>query len=396
MSQPKRPSRQELIRQRQRSSFVGRIEQLEAFKHNLTNLQRQPDGFAFPEAFLFNIWGQGGVGKSSLLRQFEDIAKQQKHLVTRIDEGVTTVPEAMATFAKQLENQGQQLTRFSERYKVYRQRREELETDPDAPQGFSAFVGKTAAKVGLKLGRKIPMGDVALDFVVEVGFIEGAGEWATYVTRKLKNKDEIQLVNEPIEVLTPLFLEDLGNITTQQIVLQFDSYERTGEILDAWLLDILKDRYGILPSNCIWAIAGREQLSANSWSGYEPVQFSLEPFSVEEAIQFLQRRGVTNAEVIETILDISGRLPLLLAILAESSPNEPTQVGEASGTAVERFLQWVDDPVKRQLALDAALPQRLNRDVVAQLVIDQNDVDSLFSWLKRMPFIRERSDGWTY
>ena len=396
MSQPKRPSRQELIRQRQRSSFVGRVEQLEVFKHNLTNLQRQPDGFAYPDTFLFNIWGQGGVGKSSLLRQFWDIAKQQKHLVTRIDEGVTTVPEAMATFAKQLENQGQQLTRFSERYKVYRQRREELETDPDAPQGFSAFVVNTAAKVGLNLGRKIPMGDVALDFVDEASVIDGAGEWATYVTRKLKNKDEIQLVNEPIEVLTPLFLEDLGEITTQQIVLQFDTYERTGEILDAWLLDILKDCYGVLPSNCIWAIAGREQLSANSWSGYEPVQFQLEPFSEEEATQFLQRRGVTNSEVIETILDLSGKLPLLLAILAESSPNDAAQVSEASGTAVERFLHWVDDPIKRQLAMDAALPESFDRDVVAQLVGKGDDTNALFNWLRGMPFIRERSDGWVY
>ena len=396
MSQPKRLSRQELIRQRQRSSFVGRIEQLEAFKHNLTNLHKDPDGFAYPEVFLFNIWGQGGVGKSSLLRQFEDIAKQQKHLVARIDEGVTTVPEAMATFAKQLEAQGQSLSKFSERYKVYRQKREELETDPDAPQGFSAFVGKPAAKVGLKLGRKIPMGDVALDFVDEASVIDGAGEWAAYVTRKLKNKDEIQLVNEPIEVLTPLFLGDLGEITTQQTMLQFDTYERTGEILDTWLLDILKERYGVLPPNCIWTIAGREQLSANSWSGYEPVQFPLEPFSPEEATQFLQRRGVANTEVIETILDISGRLPLLLAILAESSPNEPTQVGEASGTAVERFLQWVDDPIKRQLALDAALPQSLNLDVVAQLVDEQDNVNALFSWLKGMPFVRERSDGWAY
>ncbi|MEM8614801.1 MAG: tetratricopeptide repeat protein [Cyanobacteria bacterium P01_H01_bin.105] len=398
MSQPKRLSRQELIRQRQSSSFVGRVKQLEAFQHNLTNLNIGPDGIAYPTAFLFNIWGQGGVGKSSLLRKFEDIAKQQKHLVARIDEGITTVPEAMATFAKHFAAQGQPLTKFDERYKVYRQRREELETDPEAPQGFSAFVGETAAKVGLKLSRKIPMGDVAMDFVDEASVIEGAGEWATYITRKLKgDEDEIQLVNKPIEVLTSLFLKDLSNITSRQVVLQFDTYERTREILDLWLLDILKDRYGILPSNCIWVIAGRDQLGVNSWSGYEPVLFPLESFSVEEATQFLQRRGVTNAEVIETILDVSGRLPLLLAILAESSPNDPTQVGEASGTAVERFLQWVDDPRKRQLALDAALPQSLNQDVVAQLVSDVNaSVDDLFIWLKGMPFVRDRSDGWAY
>ncbi|MEO0828269.1 MAG: tetratricopeptide repeat protein, partial [Cyanobacteria bacterium J06642_9] len=395
MPPKKRPSRQDLIRAQQRSAFVGRVEQLETFQHNLTHLQIV-DGFAYPSAFLFNIWGQGGVGKTTLLRQFEAIAQGHQHVVARIDEAITTVPEVMAAFAKQLADQGQPLAKFSERYKVYRQKREELETDPEAPQGFSAFVGKTVTKVGLKLGRQVPIAGAALDFVDEEGLVEGAGEWATFVSRKLKNKDEIQLVNEPLGALTPLFLEGLETIADRQMVLLFDTYERTGEVVERWLLDILTERHGVLPLNCIWVIAGRDRLNPNDWSGYNPVQFPLEPFIEEEATQFLQRKGVTNAEVISTILDVSGRLPLLLAILAESSPNDPVQVGEASGTAVERFLKWVEDPAKRQLALDAALPQSLNRDVVAQLVDDEADVDALYSWLKTMPFVRERSDGWAY
>ena len=63
----------------------------------------------------------------------------------------------VAEFAKQLATQNQLLSTFSERYKVYRQRREELETDPEAPQGFSALVGKSFAKVGLRLGRQVPI-----------------------------------------------------------------------------------------------------------------------------------------------------------------------------------------------------------------------------------------------
>ncbi|MEM9819224.1 MAG: tetratricopeptide repeat protein, partial [Cyanobacteria bacterium P01_D01_bin.6] len=368
---------------------------LEAFQHNLTHLQIADD-FAYPSAFLFNIWGQGGVGKTTLLRQFEAIAKGHQHVVARIDEAITTVPEVMAAFAKQLADQGQPLAKFSERYKVYRQKREELETDPEAPQGFSAFVGKTVTKVGLKLGRRVPIAGAALDFVDEEGLVEGAGEWAAFVSRKLKNKDEIQLVNEPLGVLTPLFLEGLETIADRQIVLLFDTYERTGEVVEPWLLDILAERHGVLPPNCIWVIAGRDRLNPNDWSGYDPVQFPLEPFTEDEAVQFLQRKGVTNSEVVSTILEVSGRLPLLLAILAESSPNDPVQVGEASGTAVERFLKWVDDPAKRQLALDAALPQSLNRDVVAQLVDEETNVDALYGWLKTMPFVRERSDGWAY
>ena len=392
---PSQRSRQDLIRAQQRSTFVGRVEQLETFKHNLTHLLRENDGFAYPQAFLFNVWGQGGVGKSTLLQQFEEITKSRHGVTARLDEAIVTVPEAMAEFAKQLATQNQLLSTFSERYKVYRQRREELETDPEAPQGFSALVGKSFAKVGLRLGRQVPIAGAAFDLVDETSLVESAGEWAAYVTRKLKNKDEIQLVNEPIEVLTPLFLKDLEAIVDRQIVLLFDTYERTGEILEDWLLEILVGRHGTLPANCIWVIAGREQLNPNHWSGYELVQLPLERFTEEEAIQFLQRKGVTNPEVVKTILEVSDRLPLLLAMLAEGSPNDPTQVREASGTAVERFLKWVDDPGKRQLALDAALPQHLDRDVIA-LLVGEADSDALFSWLKTMPFVRERSDGWAY
>ena len=50
---------------------------------------------------------------------------------------------------------------------------------------------------------------------------------------------------------------------------------------------------------------------------------------------------------------------------------------------------------KRALAIEAALPQSLNRDVIACLVGDEES-EALFGWLKGMPFVRERSDGWAY
>lgn len=54
-------SRQELIQQRRQSIFVGREQQLQQFRYNLS-LPAQD------WCFLFNIWGQGGVGKSTLTR----------------------------------------------------------------------------------------------------------------------------------------------------------------------------------------------------------------------------------------------------------------------------------------------------------------------------------------
>jgi len=395
MPPKKRRSRQDILRAQQRSTFVGRAEQLEAFEHNLSHLLVDEGGTTYPEAFLFNVWGQGGVGKTTLLRRFEDIAKRHRAVAALTDEAIDSVPEVMAEFARQLGAQGKPCEKFDERYKVYRQKRKELETDPEAPQGFSAFMGKTVARVGLSLGRQVPGAGAAIDLVDEKTVVDSAGEWAAYVTRKLKNKDEVQLVNEPVEVLTPLFLEDLGEIIDCQVVLLFDTFERTDEVLEQWLLDVVADRHGVLPINCIWAIAGREQLNPNRWSAYEPVPLGVEPFTTEEATHFLQRKDITNAEVVEKILDLSEQLPLMLAILAESASNDPAELAEASGTAVERFLKWVDDPIKRSLAIEAALPQSLNKDVISLLVgEDQSEV--LFDWIKAMPFVRERSNGWTY
>ncbi|MBD2342428.1 tetratricopeptide repeat protein, partial [Calothrix sp. FACHB-156] len=391
--QNKPKSLQDILKQRQQSSFVGREEQVNLFRHNLElpldDSRRH---------FLFNVWGQGGVGKSTLLRQFRQIASAAKIITALTDESEKTVPEVMGRLAEQLEQEGHKLPQFTERYKVYRQKRQELETDPEAPQGFSAFVGKTVAKAGMGMAKQVPGAGAVFGLINEDAITSQAGEWAAYVAKKLTNKDEILLVQEPIEVLTPLFLEDIAKIAQKSgLGLFFDTYERSAEFLDSWLREILDGRHGEVPLNILIIIAGRQELDKNHWALYEGliVRFPLEPFTEAEAQQYLTRKGITNSRVIEVILRLSGNLPLLVATLAAETPSDPNQVGDPSGTAVERFLKWIDDPKRRQLAVDAALPLSLNRDVLAKLR-GEEEADSLFSWLKEMPFIDERTDGWAY
>jgi tetratricopeptide (TPR) repeat protein len=254
------------------------------------------------------------------------------------------------------------------------------------------------AKSAVKLGKQIPGAGVALEFVDEETITSQGGEWAAYLAKKLTNKDDVHLLKEPLEVLTPLFLEDWRGVAEKRaMTFLFDTYERTGDFLDAWLRDILKGKYGDVPSNFLWVIAGREELDRNWWAEYENVmvRLPLEPFSEEETRQYLARKGVTDDRTIAVMLNLSGHLPLLIATLAERSPNHPNEVGDPSGTAVERFLHWETDPQRRQIALDAALPRCLNRDVIAQLRPDDG-ADDLFARLKQKPFVRERTDGWAY
>ena len=388
-----RKSLQEILKQRQQKSFVGREEQINFFRSNLalpleSELRR----------FFLSVFGQGGVGKTTLLKQFRKIASENNFATALSNDEETSVPKVMARLAQQFENQGHKLEKFSERYKVYRQKKQELESDPEAPQGFSAFLGQAVAKGGLRLAKEVPVAGAAMDFVDADAFASQAGEWASFVAKKLTNKDEVRLVQEPLEVLTPLFLKEIGEIAdNSDIALFFDTYERTDDFLDGWLLDIFDGRYGDIPANILFIVAGRQELDKNHWANCEGLiaRFPLEPFTEDEAREYLKQKGISDEQVIKVILELSGCFPLLVATLAAEVPEDPIQIGDSSGTAVERFLKWVDDDKRKEVALDAAIPLCINEDILVQLQ-GEEEGKALFNWLKEMPFVNERHNGWVY
>ena len=165
------------------------------------------------------------------------------------------------------------------------------------------------------------------------------------------------------------------------------------------MISILEGRFGDLALEVMLLIAGRNRLE-EGWDSEYILPFletiHLERFSIEEAEGYLRDRGVTEKAVVDVILGLSERVPLLMTTLANNIPDNPDQIGDPTGKAIERFLKWVPDSGQRRAIITCAIPRLLDLDLVA-LLTGKKDVDRLFDYIKSMSFVSKRVDaGWKY
>lgn len=391
----KKHSFQHRLSTRRSSTFVGREQEIELFKQNLLRL---PDDDQY--YFIFNIHGQGGVGKTTLVQKFQTIAKENEYLTIYTDESIEGPLEFMEEVAKQLNNQDAALKTFGERFKKYQEEKEKLEKSIDAPSGgLISLIARTGTNVGIHAVKSIPGAGAFMEIVDNEAIAKQAQDWMDYIYKRVTNKDERQLILKPEEVLTPLLLNDLYKICKDRRIGWFiDTFEDVSRSLDSWLRSLLEGRYGEVHENILFVIAGREELDPNNWLSFHPVarKFSIEHFTKEEAIQFLNQRQITNEQVVDELLEISMRLPVLLAMLADIAPTGSEVKSDLTGTAVKRFLKWINDPIQKRIALHSALPRQLNQDILSALLNKEEDVEHYFNWLKNRPFVQKRGQYWTY
>jgi len=384
------------IEDKEARRFVGRVLELVLFQQEI----------AQTEISIFYITGQGGVGKTTLLNRYRAIAKQRGFLLADWDCGDAgrDVPTILGHFAEQLEQQQAHLKRFDERYKVYRQKMHEIESDPEAPQGgLAAFSARMLTRAAYIAGDAIPGVRQGLKYLPQDTAETQASEWASFLAKKMSNKDDIALLKEPDPILSALFFEDLNQVAEKKsILLCFENFEAARQELRDWLLSL--PEYD--PSeNIRIAIAGRDKPLAH----WEPLQavtefIDLDIFSEQEADKFLDTYNITDPKRRTEIIHWSGRLPVLMSWLASTHGSDPNPA-VPTHDIVERFLRWVSEPAWRSLALLAAIPRTFNVDILKVLLDHKSqppdrqttfDKQTTFDWLQSMPFVQTSSEGWQY
>jgi tetratricopeptide (TPR) repeat protein len=389
-------SRGELIRQRARTQFVGRRTQLSLFAENLL---KDPESETDPAEFLFHVHGLGGVGKSTLLRQWQETARRAGAVTAVVDENdVHGMQQAMVELARQLAEQAGPLKEFD---RTAEQVRREWQAALEPVSADSAGTGESEASISSRVVTQAVLG-AAGSLIPGAGAVtamanpETAAQGLDRLRAGVRARGRGGRGVEAAEV-SRAFVSELGRLCGRYrwVVLFFDTWEQIGRYLDGWLRELLQDTFGPLPVKVMVVLAGRDELAEREWAPLRALvaDVPLEVFTEAETRALLAARGVTETDVVDAVLQLSLGLPLLVELLALARPAAAEDVdagGDVVDRAVKRFVQWFTDPRQRETVLACALAPQLNEDVFAAVV--PQEAQGLWVWLCEQPFVSGRGD----
>jgi tetratricopeptide (TPR) repeat protein len=383
--------------------FIGRNTELHFFRENILKPKD-------PTYNIVSVSGQGGVGKSTLLTRFiEEACKpdfKDYCLTALVDERQTTPAGMMEKFADQLP----MASDFEKALRQYKEVLHKLQDEREAAR--EALLRKTTADIAGAVVKDVPF----------IGGIlqEGVGAATGYVFDELRYRQmlkDAERLEDPVGDLTRAFVSELDWLTDTyvpiasarskhrlRVILFFDTFEQLAAEAAPWLLNSFLEAN--ISNQVVLVIAGRNPLEQSTpddpkrWLPYHDdgtiYSIALNSFTEEETRAYLEERGMTDPDRINTIWKLSHGLPLYLGFLTSNLQ------GKADPTAnvVANFLRWIPEQehIKRQLALDAALfSKTFNQDdLEAFAYLPEQERPTLYRWLIGLPFIRSQDGHYRY
>lgn len=341
---------------------------------------------------LFFIYGDGGMGKSSLMQMFYSYCKRKNTFVAITSaEDVKSIIDIMKSWAEGLNEQGIVLHKFSKTLKLY-------ET------------------IDAKMKKELGIGGITSD-VVGVAVSGSAGpvvgtiaRWAASGTlgatidnwmRNRLSKDEADMLRDPVKKFTSDFLEDIANYSDERrIVLLLDTFEKIS-ILGDQFCDIVKNMH----PNVLVVISGRELPDWNrawfEWRINAEIK-EIKPLREDDTRLLINRyykalRGKDlDTEQVEQIIKLTSSLPLETAIIVNLWMGDGTDDFKTiKSEGVAGVVEWLTKGMTEELIrlLEAASIVRRFDETTLMVLLGKEDVRNDYLELRKLSSFVKQHGG---
>ncbi len=377
--------------------------------------------------YVFQLWGIGGVGKTTLTQK---LARDYKNWAdfTIVSFGRTAGIENSIKLLDVLYKQLPANTflgvrpfssdPFKELYQKYWDTINELKTipsqgkkevDPEQQKLVKRLIGEGVSALS-KFTAAAAVPDIIVKGSAEVlgsAFLSEVDRIRQLLQqhRKTKDKRELkELMLEPLPKLTEAFLESCQK-RNKPVILVLDTYEKVSPDINTWVWKYLIGNHKFTDSNVYVVIAGRNNILKNeSWRKLQQdthliYDRSLERFDEPQTTTYLQQIDITDKSTIEQVFKITKGLPYYLGKIRERKKRgETIDFSQLNKDIVSLLLQGLNKTQKQVISM-AACCRWFDQQIIKYLIDQQESLDfdkavhdelnklNCYQWLVKRDFV---------
>jgi len=360
--------------------FLGRVEEQKQWRAALKEVLHPPHGEDLP--YIFLLYGDGGIGKTTLAKRFRDIARDEppfesafqilwidwedeRRRTARLRVGREHIsPETVFDIIHEravAQNWGGDFGAYQkavkERAEAEKKVAAALEASGERDE-FAALRSAGAGAIARILRLRLPIGETGENLArafLEVGIRVGAEQAAqlrTALERRLRARldpKQYEIFLNPNQQLARALAEGLKKVAARKpLILFLDTYEIVDRA-DIWLHEVMR----AAGPRLVWVISGRDDLVRSRQFGAESFKGYADEFPRRLVARDLLQLAQQDVRAI--FADVAPARPLddaALAAFTRATRGIPLAIHEAaemwrSGIALEEIIGEIDDATPR-------------------------------------------------
>ncbi len=358
--------------QQKKRKFIDRETEISIF-----NRQLEINNLDFNILFLHGI---GGVGKSTLLDEFEQLCNNKKIDYAR--NNIAEVQDIVKILRKiRLKADSRKLFSPFKKFDYHVEHYLELIGKLESQGAFDGLA-KLAARLGSAADPTGILGEIPNEKIV--GSVKSL--------RAYLSKPEIDFYLNADKFLTETFHVSLNKSFKFRFVIFIDTYEHVSQEMAYWFQ---REFIPGLSSDILVVIAGRVKPSDlwSDWIARGTVKvIELLNFNSEYTRLYLESLDIRDEDVIEEVFTLTDGHPLSISLSTELGIN-PQSKFIVSSTLVESIFERITEKKIYSLLEICSIVRFFNVDIVASLT--DNDFDTTFDEIRNFSFIRNHEYGLT-